>query len=415
MFGFNYSVTNRLIAIAALALWMGLAADGAAQTDAVKTDATTTAAGQAAAPNSAAPGTAPAATKADSANSNAQKPYEAPTEGVKSGEPADPKARKTFASAIDWERHGHDDAALDDFRKANKQDGGQCWDCLNEAYRLAIKLDAYKDAVDIAREWLPLAQTDKEKSGVEFRLAMALQEQGIKEKRDKYIAESAEDFKAAIEHDPKLARAHFHYGVTLARLHQDDAARAEFTAFLDQDRKNPTLHSRAERFVDRIDLARATMAPPFSLTTLDGQHITMDSLAGKVVLIDFWATWCGPCREALPHMRSIAKKFNEQPFVMLSISLDKDEAEWMHFVEKNGMSWMQYRDAGGFSGRIAKSFGVSAIPATFSIDADGVLEDQHVGDADIEGKLKKLIARAAEVNNRKSEPVAVDKAPEAAN
>jgi thiol-disulfide isomerase/thioredoxin len=142
------------------------------------------------------------------------------------------------------------------------------------------------------------------------------------------------------------------------------------------------------------------MAPPFSVTTLDGQYISMDSLAGKVVLIDFWATWCGPCREALPHVRDIARRFQGQPFVVLSVSLDNDMEKWRSFVNKNEMTWLQYRD-GGFGGDIAKLFGVNAIPATFTIDADGVLEDQHVGDADIEGKLKKLIARANEVANRK--------------
>jgi thiol-disulfide isomerase/thioredoxin len=404
----HFSVTNGWIAIAALALAFPAAVAG--QADAPKTDA-----GQAAAPQADVPAATTGAPQADKATTDATRVESAGTEGVKPGEPTDPKARKTYASALDWERHGHDDTALDDFRKANKQDGGRCWECLRRAYNLANRLDAYKDAVDIARDWLPAAQSDKERGEVEFRLAMALQEQGIKEKKDKCIAESADDFKAAIEHDPKLARAHYHYGVTLARLHQDDAARAEFAAFLDQDRKNPTLHPRAERFVDRIELARATMAPPFSLTTLDGRHVTMDDLAGKVVLIDFWATWCGPCRDALPHMRYIAKKFDGQPFVMLSIDLDNDEAKWMQFVQKNEMNWMQYRDVGGFSGRIARAFSVSAIPATFSIDADGVLEDQHVGDADIEGKLKKMIARAVEMGNRKPEPLVEGKAPETAN
>jgi len=72
------------------------------------------------------------------------------------------------------------------------------------------------------------------------------------------------------------------------------------------------------------------------------------------------------------------------------------------------MTWLQYRD-GGFNGAIAKQFNVNAIPATFSIDADGVLEDQHVGDADIEGKLKKMIAHAVEVEN--SRPAAAPAPP----
>ncbi|MGA2653207.1 MAG: redoxin domain-containing protein [Terracidiphilus sp.] len=331
-------------------------------------------------------------------------------ETTRQTEPTDPKARKTFASAKDWEKHGDDGAALDDFRKANKQDGGQCWECLRRAFGLATKLGAYKDAVDIAREWVPLAQTDTEKAAVHFRLAMALQEQGIKDKKIERIQESAGEFKTALQLDPRMARTHYHYGVTLAYLQQDDAARAQFSAFLDEDRKNPNLHERAERFVDHIELARAPMAPPFSATTLDGQRISLDGLAGKVVLIDFWATWCGPCVAALPHMQSIAHKFDGQPLVMLSISLDADEAKWKSFVEKNKMTWLQVRD-GGLNGPLSKRFGVTGIPATFTIDADGVLEDQHVGDASIEGKLKKLVARAAEKSKSAPAVETADKAP----
>jgi len=325
----------------------------------------------------------------------------------KPGEPTDPKARKTYAAALDWEHHKFYNEALNSFRKANKQDDGHCWECLRRAYGLAQKLDAYKDATAIARDMLPIADSDEEKGNVHFRLAMCLQEQGIKEKKEQFIEESSGEFKTALQLDPELHSALYHWGITLARLHQDDAARAQFSEFLDEDRKNPSLHERAERFLDRIDLARATMAPPFMATTLDGQQISMDSLAGKVVLIDFWATWCGPCVNALPHMQWIAKKFDGQPLVMLSISLDGDEAKWKSFVEKNKMTWMQVRD-GGYNGEVSRKFGVTAIPATFSIDADGVLEDQHVGDADIEGKLKKMVARAAEMSNRKPAPVASD-------
>jgi thiol-disulfide isomerase/thioredoxin len=321
--------------------------------------------------------------------------------------PTDPKALKTYAAAIDWEKHKFYNEALESFRKANKQDGGQCWQCLRRAYNLALKLDAYKDAVEVAHDMLPLAQTDADKGQVHFRLAMCLQEQAIKEKKDQTLQQSSDEFKTALQLDPKLQSAHYHWGITLTRLHQDDAAHAQFSQFLDEDKKNPSLHERAERFLDRIDLARATMAPPFMATTLDGQHISMDSLAGKVVLIDFWATWCGPCVEALPHMQSIAKKFNGQPLVLLSISLDQDEAKWKSFVDKNKMTWMQVHD-GGYNGDVSKKFGVTAIPATFSIDADGVLQDQHVGDADIEGKLKKMIARAVEMSNRKPAQSATD-------
>lgn len=152
---------------------------------------------------------------------------------------------------------------------------------------------------------------------------------------------------------------------------------------------------RAQRYVNRVELARARMAPPFSITTMDGKHLSLDDLAGKVVLIDFWATWCGPCKEALPHMKEVARKFSGQPLVVLSVSLDRDEKAWQEFVAKNEMTWPQYRD-GGFNGGLATLFSVRAIPHTFSINADGVLQDEHIGDGAIEGKLKKLLARAQE-------------------
>ena len=321
----------------------------------------------------------------------------------KPGEPTDSKARKTFASAIDSETHRDRRAAIDAFRKANKQDGGQCWECLRRAYGLAIDIGEFKDAEEIAHEWLALAQNDSEKASIHYEHAAALQRQGIADKKDKCFSESCDEFKTALDLEPRLTAVHFSRGISLAYLHRDDEARAEFAAFLDQDRKNPDLHLRAERYKERVELARARMAPAFSAIALDGQHISMDSLAGKVVLIDFWATWCGPCREALPHIKKIATKFDGQPLVVLSISLDSDEAKWRDFVAKNGMTWSQYRD-GGFEGSIAKQFGVTAIPATFSIDADGVIEDQHVGDEGIEGKLKKMIARAVEAASSKSAP-----------
>jgi thiol-disulfide isomerase/thioredoxin len=338
----------------------------------------------------------------------------AKTDVTKPGEPVDPKAIRTYASAVDWEKHRDYDAAIHDYLKAYKQDGNRCWQCLHRGYVLAMKLDAYKDAIEFAREWISIADSDAERANAHLRLAMALQTDGVRNKRQQSIQESSGEFKAALELNPKAAVAHYSYGITLARLNQDDAARAEFNAFLDQDREHPNLHPRAERYVERIELARAKMAPPFSLTTLDGRRISMDGLAGKVVLIDFWATWCGPCREALPHIRNIAKRFDDQPFVVLSISLDGDDAKWKGFVEKNGMTWAQFRD-GGFGGRLARAFDVTAIPATFTIDADGVLEDQHVGDANIEGKLKKLIARAVEVANRPPAPTATGEVPDSTN
>jgi thiol-disulfide isomerase/thioredoxin len=187
-------------------------------------------------------------------------------------------------------------------------------------------------------------------------------------------------------------------GKALANLHEDDTAKAQFEQFVKMKPSDHPDHQRALRFIEQPELARARMAPPFSIKTADGARISMDDLQGKVVLLDFWAIWCVPCREALPHIKQVAKKFHGEPLVILSISLDANEEKWKEFITKNEMTWPQYRD-GGFTGPISRMFSVNAIPHTFTVDADGVLQDEHIGDASMEGKLKKLIARAHELQS----------------
>ncbi|MGA2833458.1 MAG: redoxin domain-containing protein [Terracidiphilus sp.] len=336
-------------------------------------------------------------------NSTAQTPATAPQSNptAPGNGPADQKAKKTFDEATKLMQEHKWIFALDGFRKADKQDGGHCVICEYRAWNAAAEMGDFKAARTQAEAMLAQVTNPVDKATAKYLLGRTYLAEGIRDKHDGPIALAETSFNEALQLRPKNADYLYSDATALAYLKRDDAARSRFEEFLKVANRDDIDYARAQRFVVRPELARAKMAPNFRLTTLDGRTLTLESLTGKVVLIDFWATWCGPCREALPHIRQIAKKFDGQPLAVLSISLDSDEAKWKEFVGKNGMTWMQYRD-GGFEGRIAKQFNVMAIPATFTIDADGVLEDQHVGDADIEGKLKKLIAGAVEVANRKA-------------
>jgi thiol-disulfide isomerase/thioredoxin len=243
-----------------------------------------------------------------------------------------------------------------------------------------------------------------DKAEAQFLLGRASLAGGMNGKHEEALEAAEAAFQMALQLQPNDANYIYADGTALAYLKRDDAARERFQEFLKIAGQDDLAYARVQRFVERPELARARMAPNFRLMTLDGRTLTLEGLSGKVVLIDFWATWCGPCRAALPNIRRIAQKFEGQPLVVLSISLDNDEAKWKDFVGKNQMTWLQYRN-GGSGGDISKLFAVNAIPATFTIDADGVLQDQHVGDADIESKIKKLVARAVEVSNRKPAPV----------
>lgn len=315
--------------------------------------------------------------------------------------PTSEKAQKTYNEALQYLHARRTDLALDGFRKADKQDGGHCLNCQRQMVKYGVQLEDWKTAESAAEEMISEVQSPKETALMHYQMGVVLFDEAQSKHKDDIFNRCHEEMTKALAAAANFPDAVYVDGRALAHMKQDDAAKARFEQYVKMIPTDTPDRQRAERYLEEPDLARARLAPPFAVTTLDGQHISLDDLTGKVVLIDFWATWCGPCREALPHVREIAKKFQGQPLVVLSVSVDSDEHKWKDFVSKNEMTWPQYLDK-GFTGPVAKLFGVQAIPHTFTIDSDGVLQDEHVGDANIEGKLKKLIKRAQEKQEKQA-------------
>ena len=258
--------------------------------------------------------------------------------------------------------------------------------------------DDAKAAELAASDMVADARNGKEAAVAHYEFAIVLKDEGLQKHKEELFARAHEEAGKALAAYSNFPAALFVDGIVLAQLHRDDESKAQFEQFTKLKSVDETNRRRALRYIARPELARARMAPAFSVTTTEGKQISMDELEGKVVLLDFWATWCAPCREALPHIRQVAKKFQGEPLVILSVSLDSDEQKWKEFVAKNEMNWPQYRD-GSFTGPVARLFAVNAIPHTFTIDADGVLQEEHIGDASIEGKLKKLLAHARDLQS----------------
>ena len=316
--------------------------------------------------------------------------------------PTNEKAQKTYQEALHQLHERHHDFALDAFKKADKQDSGHCIGCQREMMKYGIELADWKTAELAGEEMISEGKTGKDLALAHYQMGIVLLNEGFARHKDDIFNRCHDEMTKALAAAANFPAAVFADGRALAYLKQDDAAKARFEQYVKMVATDGPDRQRAQRYIEEPELARARMAPPFAVTTLDGQRISLDELTGKVVLIDFWATWCPPCREALPHVRDIARKFQGQPLVVLSISVDSDENKWKEFVAKNEMTWPQYRDQ-GFPGPVAKLFDVNAIPHTFTIDSDGILQDEHVGDAAIEGKLKKLIKRAQEKQAAKAE------------
>ncbi|MGO9864978.1 MAG: redoxin domain-containing protein [Terriglobales bacterium] len=309
--------------------------------------------------------------------------------------PKSEKAQKSYKQGLDYLHERMTPSALDNFKKADKQDDGHCLACQKKMIKYGIELGDWKAAEAAGEEMVAEAEGAKDVAFAHYQLGFVLENEGLEKHKDEILTRAHEEMTKALTAVANFPAAIYADGEILAHLKQDDAAKKQFEQFVKMRPEGDPNRQRALRYIDDPELARARMAPPFSIATMDGQRISLDELKGKVVLIDFWATWCAPCRAALPRMKEIAKKFEGQPLAILSVSLDRDEQQWKDFVAKNEMTWLQYRD-GGYTGPIATLFGVRAIPQTFTMDADGVLQDQHIGDAAIEGKLKKLVARARE-------------------
>jgi thiol-disulfide isomerase/thioredoxin len=258
--------------------------------------------------------------------------------------------------------------------------------------KYGVELEDWKTAELAVNEMIADAQGQRDTAIAHYQAATLYFREGLDKHKEEFFARCHDEAGKSLAAYSNFPDAIVLDGQALARLKQDDAAKTQLERYLQVSKTDDAGRQRVARYLEHPDLARALMAPAFSVTTTAGQKLSMDDLQGKVVLLDFWATWCGPCCEALPHIKNVAKKFQGQPLVILSVSLDTDEAKWKEFIVKNEMSWPQYRD-GSFGGPIAKLFGVNAIPHTFTIDSYGVLQEEHVGDASIEGKLKKLLSQ----------------------
>ena len=116
-------------------------------------------------------------------------------------------------------------------------------------------------------------------------------------------------------------------------------------------------------------------APEFTLYDLDGQPISLNQFKGQVVLLDFWASWCGPCIGDLPALRAIKEKAADQPLVFLNLSLDTDEAAWREAIDKHEIEGVHVR-ADGWGADVAKSYQVNSLPSYYLVDSQGLIVER---------------------------------------
>ncbi|MBC7572441.1 MAG: redoxin domain-containing protein [Spirosoma sp.] len=151
----------------------------------------------------------------------------------------------------------------------------------------------------------------------------------------------------------------------------------------------------AKALIGRVARIKGVMvgseAPEIALSDTTGAVVPLSSLRGKYVLLDFWASWCGPCRSENPNVVRMYDKYKDKGFAIYSVSLDKDKESWVRAIRNDRLTWTHVSDLKYWQSEAAQKYGVQGIPATFLLDKDGKIIAKNLRGPALEQKLEEIL------------------------
>jgi thiol-disulfide isomerase/thioredoxin len=225
-----------------------------------------------------------------------------------------------------------------------------------------------------------------------FELRQQQLNRGVSAKRaENPAAGLAELEKAARELQQEFPNRPEPYAMLLAVAQkiEPEKGRKIMEELLKEPRSGQAVQQQAAGLLKRMDILGKPLDIQF--TAVDGRKVSLAELKGKVVLIDFWATWCGPCVAELPNVIKAHESLNAKGFEIIGISFDNNKEALTKFVEQKKMPWPQYFDGKGWGNKYGQEYGINGIPAMWLVNKQGALADMDARDG-LEEKVKKLLA-----------------------
>ena len=176
---------------------------------------------------------------------------------------------------------------------------------------------------------------------------------------------------------------------------QRDKAKA-FITRVKADLADHPQSAQVSQFLDQVggDLYLPGVGDEMKIafTDLNGKEIDLEKMKDKVILVDFWATWCGPCIAEMPNVTAAYETYKDKGFEVVGISLDEDKAAVVKFIADNKMPWPQFVDGKGWENELAQRFGIRSIPATFLVGKGGRIVASNLRGPDLEAAIEKALA-----------------------
>jgi len=258
--------------------------------------------------------------------------------------------------------------AVEHFIKANELRNGKCSDCYVWMARMDMALGVLKPA---------LTQTDKAIATAASapELANAQLYRGVVLGRQRSFAQAETAFRAASAADRTCVECKFNLGFVLLKESKDAEGIAILKAVAPAFAGTVREHE-IERFVNDPSLVQKNYAPEFSAKSRTGEDVNLNTLKGKVVLLDFWGAWCTPCRVSLSQLKDLASKVDPAKVAIVSVDEYDPKETWEHYVQANGMNWTQVYDG---DRALHNAFNVDGFPRYFILGKSGIVLAEFKG------------------------------------